>query len=592
VKSKTLTFEQKMLRRNKWAYSVGGIGRDMIYQLVAVFFITYIQFSGLGLTALQFTVIGILLVVGRIWDAVNDPFMGSIVENTHTKWGKFRPWILIGALLSGIVIIMMFTLRPSGWSFVAFFFVIYLFWEAFFTLNDIPYWSLIPALSRNKKDRDMITTMVVVFAGVGAFAGNAIITLTTVGNMVAGYRTIAVGFVLFFLLCTFLTVFGVKEPDEIIDEKQEKATLKKMFKVISKNDQLLWASLSLMFYSIGSALLTALGYNFFWLEIGYNGTLTMIFIISFAVSNIAIQSLYSTLAKRFTRKQLMTTSFVFMIFGYAMMLMLGWWPNGILEVNIYTACIFGFFIFGGQAIFYMVIIVNMTNTIEYNEYKTGERNEAIVFSLRPFVAKFSSAVEGLIVTLVLVLSGVYMMSQNVSALESQVSMFEEMTLEERVDYVNSVSLRADNPDLDDVLIAIELEDYEALATDSLREAYINNIKANVTTLTNSTLKPVEIVEIYYALQDPTNEVYAFNDDALDNIRDGWNMTINKAADSVFHENASVGNRLALRIAITVLPVGLIFTSVMILKKKFIIDEVYYEQITQETQKRKEALAQK
>jgi hypothetical protein len=240
----------------------------------------------------------------------------------------------------------------------------------------------------------------------------------------------------------------------------------------------------------------------------------------------------------------------------------------------------------------MVIIVNMTNTIEYNEYKTGERNEAIVFSLRPFVAKFSSAVEGLIVTLVLVLSGVYMMSQNVSALESQVSMFEEMTLEERVDYVNSVSIRADNPELDNVLIAIELEDYEALATDSLREAYINDIKANVTTLTNSTLKPVEIVEIYYALQDPTNEVYAFNDDASDNIRDGWNMTINKAADSVFHENASVGNRLALRIAITVLPVGLIFTSVMILKKKFIIDEVYYEQITQETQKRKEAWEQK
>ena len=123
----------------------------MVYQLVATFFITYVQFSGLGLSALQFTVIGVMLVIGRIWDAVNDPIMGTIVENTRSRWGKFRPWIMIGALLSGIVIIFMFNFRPSGWAFVAFFFVIYLFWEASFTLNDIPYWSLIPALSRTRK---------------------------------------------------------------------------------------------------------------------------------------------------------------------------------------------------------------------------------------------------------------------------------------------------------------------------------------------------------------------------------------------------------------------------------------------------------
>ncbi|MDD5601584.1 MAG: MFS transporter, partial [Candidatus Izemoplasmatales bacterium] len=138
MEKSALTLEQKLMRRNKWAYSVGGIGRDMIYQLVATFFIVYIQYSGLGLTAAQFTVIGILLVVGRIWDAINDPFMGSIVENTHSKWGKFRPWILIGALLSGVVIIAMFSIRPSGWWYVAFFFIIYLLWEITFTMNDIP----------------------------------------------------------------------------------------------------------------------------------------------------------------------------------------------------------------------------------------------------------------------------------------------------------------------------------------------------------------------------------------------------------------------------------------------------------------------
>lgn len=566
MKENVLDFERKLFNRNKWAYSIGGIGRDMVYQLVATFFITYVQFSGLGLSATQFTVIGIMLVVGRIWDAVNDPVMGSIVENTHTKWGKFRPWILIGALLTAIVIIFMFNFRPTGWAFVIFFFVMYLFWEMFFTLNDIPYWSLIPALSKNKKDRDTVTTLVVVFAGVGAFAGNAIITLTTVGRMVRGYSIISYTFAIFFIACTLLTVFGVKEPKEVLPEKPEKISIKQMFKVIAKNDQLLWASLALMLYSVGSGLLTALGYNFFWLEIGYNGTLTMIFILSFAISNILIQSFYSALAKRFTRKQLMNFSFIALVFGYAMMLSIGW--VDFLPVNIITACAFGVFVFGGQAIFYMVVIVNMTNTIEYNEFKTGDRNEAIVFSLRPFVAKMSSAIQGLIVTLVLVVSGVYVMSQNVSSLEQEVSLFNEMSVTEKSDYVSSIQ---------NGIPALSIEDFNILL-EAEQTTYINNLKTSVSTFEFSTLEPSELVVLYEALQDPSNSVFVQGDN-------GWEMIINDAADSVFLENATITMRLFLRLSITVVPALLIFGALQILKKKYIIDEVYYEEITQLTKSR-------
>lgn len=568
MKSNILDFERKLFNRNKWAYSVGGIGRDMVYQLVATFFITYVQFSGLGLSALQFTVIGIMLVVGRIWDAVNDPVMGSIVENTHTKFGKFRPWILVGSILTAIVIVFMFNFRPTGWGFVVFFFAMYLLWEMFFTLNDIPYWSLIPALSKNKKDRDTVTTMVVVFAGVGAFAGNAIITLTTVGKMVKGYSMISFTFAIFFVACSLLTALGVKEPEEIIPEKPEKVTIKKMFTVIAKNDQLLWASLALMLYSIGSGLLTALGYNFFWLEIGYNGTLTMIFIVSFAISNILIQSFYSALAKRFSRKQLMTYSFITLIFGYAMMLFIGW--VDFLPVNIVTACLFGVFVFGGQAIFYMVVIVNMTNTIEYNEYKTGDRNEAIVFSLRPFVAKMSSAIQGLIVTLVLVISGVYAMSQNVSSLEQQVSLFNEMSTVEKVDYVNSIQ---------NGVAALSIDSYNLLS-DIEKENYINLLKTSVSTLNSTTLKEEEIVTLYEAIQDPLNEVFVQKDGQ-------WTMEINQAADSVFLENATLKMRLFLRVAITIVPSLLILGAMFILRKKYIIDETYYEEITAITKKRLE-----
>jgi Na+/melibiose symporter-like transporter len=442
----------------------------------------------------------------------------------------------------------------------------YIFWEMFFTLNDIPYWSLIPALSKNKKDRDTVTTMVVVFAGVGAFAGNAIITLTTVGRMVKGYSIISFTFAIFFVACTLLTVFGVKEPKEVLPEKPEKISIKKMFSVIAKNDQLLWASLALMLYSIGSGLLTALGYNFFWLEIGYDGTLTMIFILSFAISNILIQSFYSALAKRFTRKQLMNFSFIALIFGYAMMLSIGW--VDFLPVNIVTACAFGLFVFGGQAIFYMVVIVNMTNTIEYNEFKTGDRNEAIVFSLRPFVAKMSSAIQGLIVTLVLVVSGVYGMSQNVSALEQEVSLFNEMSVIEKNTYVSNIQ---------NGISALSFEAFEVLS-ETEQASYVMNLKNSISTFEFSTLDDKELVVLYEALQKPENAVFSQGDN-------GWEMMINEAADSVFLENATISMRLFLRLAITVIPALLIFGALYILQKKYIIDEVYYEEITKITNNR-------
>lgn len=533
-------YERSLLTRNKWTYSLGGIGRDMIYQLVATFFITYVQFAGLGLTAAQFSVIGIMLVIGRVWDAVNDPIMGSIVENTHSRWGKFKPWILLGALLTAIVVVFMFNLRPSGWNYVIFFGVIYLLWEAAFTLNDIPYWSLLPNLAREKRDRDQIATMVVVFAGVGAFLGNAIISLMTVGNAVKGYSMISYTFAIFFIACTLLTVLGVKEPKEIQVENEEKITIRKMFSVIKNNDQLLWSALALLFYSVGSGLLVALGYNFFYLELGYNGQLVLIFIATFGVSNILIQSFYAALAKRHSRKKMLTISFFVLSAGYFLLLLMGYVP--FFPVHIITVCLFGVLVFSGQAIFYMVIIVSITNTIEYNEYKTNQRNEAVIFSLRPFIAKFASALQQGVVTLVLVVSGVYILSQNISELEAQKNIFDQLTVSEQATYLQNITLR--DTILDDVDISDE------------RKA-----------------------EIYDALQ-----LVTFTDENNDGIQE---MVINDAADSAFKDQATPTMRFMLRFSLTILPIGLIFGALYILRKKYIITEEYYDNITSVIEKRHE-----
>jgi melibiose permease/lactose/raffinose/galactose permease len=387
--------------------------------------------------------------------------------------------------------------------------------------------------------------MVVVFAGVGAFIANAVVAFTTVGNAVAGYRNVSILFVVIFLACTFLTVFGVKEPVEAEESANaEKIGLKQMFKIILHNDQLLWASLALILYTIGSNLLVALGYNFFYLEIGYDGALTMAFIVTFAVSTFAIQGFYASLAKRFTRKQLMTYSVITLVFGYVVLLLLGWFD--FLPINVVLVCLFGAFVFAGQAIFYMVLIVNMTNTIEYNQFKTGKRNEAVIFALRPFVAKFGSAFEQGIFAAVLLASGVYAMSQNVSSLEKLKSTFDNLTIEAKWEFINDAQANRDIMDEFDIL---DSEKYT----------------------------------IFAALQDPDNEVFTIDNGGTtwDVSDDVITMSVNKAADAVFHNLAATNlrARLVLRLAITILPSLLIGASYFILRKKFIIDEKYYEEIT-------------
>ena len=151
VLKREISAEDRQFNKNKWLFGVSGIGRDMAYQLIASFLLVYIQF-GTTLSVVQFTVISLLIgVVGRVWDAINDPMMGAIIEGTHLKFGKFRPWIFIGAVLTGIIIIVMFNVQSLvGWGFVAFMAIMYLLWESAFTMNDIGYWSMLASLSAKR----------------------------------------------------------------------------------------------------------------------------------------------------------------------------------------------------------------------------------------------------------------------------------------------------------------------------------------------------------------------------------------------------------------------------------------------------------
>ena len=158
----------------KFAYGIGAVGKDMVYMLSASYVLYYFQ----DILKTSAIAMGVILLVARIFDAFNDPIMGIIVARTKTRWGKFRPWLLIGTITNAVILVLMFSAPPSldGRGLIAYAAVTYILWGVTYTMMDIPYWSMIPAFTEGGKEREGLSALGRSCAGVGS----AIVTIITV----------------------------------------------------------------------------------------------------------------------------------------------------------------------------------------------------------------------------------------------------------------------------------------------------------------------------------------------------------------------------------------------------------------------------
>jgi len=437
----------KIPKGTKFLYPAGTIFRGSAYTLVSLFFMMFIQYCAPlgyswtmtgtvdpGIYTSQMLVISAIIIILRVWDGFNDPIMGWVIEKCHFKTGKYKPWILIGGLSNAVVLFLMFYLRPVGWSYVICFAIFYLLWDFTFTMNDIGYWSMLPSLSSDEKERNNVTTLVSVCASIGAFAAGGIIPMFVSGNAVNMYALIAGIIALLFAASQTILFFFCKEHKR--DEKQEKISedtkFSDMFRIFRKNSQVRISTIVILIYYLGSAILNAFGLNYFYFNYGYGngGTIQFLFTIAYALGTIIAQCLFPLLIKKFNRSQLFTISFVLIFIGYILFffydlkigdVILGFKPaelesaTSIIDVVILS--ILGIVIFAGEGIFYLILLVMMANTIEYNEFEFGERRESLIFAMRPLTAKISSAIQQGVVAIGLTATGLYALSSKISELE-------------------------------------------------------------------------------------------------------------------------------------------------------------------------------
>ena len=207
-----------------------------------------------------------------------------------------------------------------------------------------------------------------------------------------------------------------------MQKKAPKVSFKKIWTTIIRNDQLVWISLIFLLQQIGiNLILGGLGSTYIYFAFGYEGGLYSLFSTIGVLATAFLMVFYPTISKRVKRKTLMKYMLYMALVFYVVMVIAGlFMPQSSIKFWIIT--ISYMFTNLGQYAYYLVMMISIINTVEYNEYKNGERDEAIIASLRPFLTKLSSALVVLLTSVTYLIFGVTGITNQISSLERETSL--------------------------------------------------------------------------------------------------------------------------------------------------------------------------
>ncbi|HHW82791.1 MAG TPA: sugar transporter [Actinomycetales bacterium] len=385
------------MTRNRFTFAIGTLGRDMVYTLQSMFLIFFLT-DILDLPDATMWWVSGILFGARIFDAFTDIAMGGIVDNTRTRWGPYKPWIIFGALLSGVVTVLLFTdFGVRGTWFVVLFGAVYLMWGLAWTTNDISYWALLPALSLDPKEREKAGSLAKVFATIGLFA--VVVAILPVTNAMGGdppaWTLFVVVVVLIMLVFQAVTIVGVRQPQIVAVDQH--TSVREVISAVVKNDQLLWVALAMGLFYTGYNTTTAFGTYFF--KYAYKDEeMYSIFALVLGVSQLIGFALFPVLRARFTRRQIYTLATVVIGLGYIIFFF--------SPMNIIPIGIAGVLLFVATASMVVLFMMFMTDCIEYGQWKLGRRSTAVTYALQPFVVKVASAFATAIVGVTVILTGI------------------------------------------------------------------------------------------------------------------------------------------------------------------------------------------
>ena len=389
----------KLTGKEKASYGLGAVGKDMVYMLSASYILYYYQ-DILGVSAIA---MGVILMAARVFDAFNDPIMGVIVAKTRTKWGKFRPWLLVGTILNAFVLYFMFAAPPAldGAGLVAYAAITYILWGVTYTMMDIPFWSMNPAFTEGGKEREGLSTLGRSCAGVGS----AIVTIITMkcvyalgaGDERSGFRWFALIIAILFVVFISITCLTIKEKSTV---DVDSPSVGVMFKALVQNDQAMTVVIAIVLINGALYITSNLLIYFFKYDVGgakWYDSYTLFNTVGGATQILSMMIIFPFMRKLMSTIRVFYLSVVMAISGYVLLFVLMF--TG--ATSMAALLIPGILIFIAFGMLTVLTTVFLANTVDYGEVKNGRRDESVIFSMQTFVVKLASGVSAFIASICL-----------------------------------------------------------------------------------------------------------------------------------------------------------------------------------------------
>ena len=397
---------------NRWAsricYAIGNLGQAAFYNALSTYFVTYYaaqtlfrDYEASEATAMIGIITALVFII-RIVEIFIDPLLGNLVDNTTSRFGRFKPWQVIGGVGSSILLFALFTglfglVNVNKGVFIVVFIIVFVVLDVLYSLRDISYWGMIPALSSSSQERSVYTALGT-FTGSVGYNGVTSIVVPVVGFFGAiagagsesqeGWTGFGAVIAILGIVTCLAVAIGTREEESLLRDAGDKSNPLEAFQAIVRNDQLLWVSLSYVLYSIANVATTGFMIYLFKFILRLPDSYSMVGIIAFVIG-LAVTPLYPAINRRVPRRYLYLSGMVLMAVAYVLFIL--------FSANVVVVFIALVLFYLPATCIQMTAILTITDSVEYGQWKTGRRNEAVTLSVRPMLDKIAGALSNSIV---------------------------------------------------------------------------------------------------------------------------------------------------------------------------------------------------
>lgn len=398
-------------RKENIIYGIANGGQCMSYS----FLCSYITYFFVNVFNIDAKIVSIMLFIEGIWDTINDPLMGSIVDKTRTRFGKFRPYLMTVPIPLAITTIALFAGPlivgeggPTSLNKIVYMVITYFLWEFFYTIGDVPFWGLSAAISPNPEDRTRAITsarfLSGIFGGIPGIAMPILIDLSSRKIIALSFRE------LFFIVALISSVVGMGlfslsgfMVKERVAQASDEPSFKECLSGLYKNKYLRILLLKEVLSALGG--IGGTFGTYYYVDVLGVASASLLMGVPSAIVNFASYFFLGLFRKRMNNKQMIIFS---KFYGFLIALL-----KYLIGYKHYTSLTFIiplFMILDGfgavtNGINAVVPMEMIGETVDYAEYTTGQRTEGISFSVMTFVGKFSNALSRSVGTFLLDIIG-------------------------------------------------------------------------------------------------------------------------------------------------------------------------------------------